>query len=88
MKPLEMTKISITAPKNQLRPVVEGLYELQMMDIDSHENEAIESGKPFEEAEQLSETIVDIRSLISKLPEQGQQGTQNKDIGQVQDKGH
>ncbi len=86
MKPLEMTKISITAPKNQLRPVVEGLYELQLMDIEDHEGDVIESGKPFEEAEQLSETIVDIRSLISKLPEQDKQSTQTKDIGQVQNK--
>jgi V/A-type H+-transporting ATPase subunit I len=86
MKPLEMTKISITAPKNQLRRVVEGLYELQLMDIEDHEGDVIESGKPFEEAEQLSETIVDIRSLISKLPEQDKQSTQTKDLGQVQNK--
>ena len=86
MTPLEMTKISITGPKSQLREVVETLYELELMDIERYEDGEIESGQPLEEAEELSKTIVDIRSLISKLPEQDEETQKSKNIGKVQEK--
>jgi V/A-type H+-transporting ATPase subunit I len=68
MKPLEMTKISVTGSKKQLQSVIDTLYMLELMDIDDYQGD-LKKGDPFGEAEELSETLVDIRSLLSKLPE-------------------
>ncbi len=64
-----MTKVSITGPKTQLDTVITTLYELEVLDIDEYEGESLQRGDPFEEAENLSQLLVDVRSLKSKLPE-------------------
>jgi V/A-type H+-transporting ATPase subunit I len=83
MKPVEMTKISVTGPKNQLQSVIDTLYSLELMDIDDYQGD-LEKGDPFEEAEELSETLVDIRSLLSKLPEIETENNEELDLQKVQ----
>ena len=62
-----MTKISVTGPKKYLNDVIDELHSLKVLDIEAYDGE-LESGEPFEEAEDLSQLLVDIRSLESKLP--------------------
>ena len=64
-----MTKISITGPKTQLDSVIETLYDLKVLDIDEYSGEGLEKGDPFDDAENVSQLLVDVRSLKSKLPE-------------------
>ena len=68
IKPVEMTKISITGPKRELDSVISTLYDLKVLDIDESTYEGLDKGEPFEQAEELSQLLVDIRSLKSKLP--------------------
>jgi len=68
IKPTEMTKISVTGPKKYLNDVIDELHSLEVLDIEAYDGE-LETGEPFEEAEDLSQLLVDIRSLESKLPE-------------------
>ena len=68
IKPTEMTKISVTGPKKHLNDVIDELHSLKILDIEAYDGE-LETGEPFEEAENLSQLLVDIRSLESKLPE-------------------
>ncbi|MFB6199461.1 MAG: V-type ATP synthase subunit I [Candidatus Nanohaloarchaea archaeon] len=63
-----MTKISITGPKNRLEPVISRLYDLKLLDIEEYEGE-LETGEPGEEAEQVSQLLVDLRSTLSKMPD-------------------
>ncbi len=63
-----MSKVSVTGPKKHMREVIEELHEAGVMDINDYEGE-LETGNPFEEGDQLSETLVEIRSILSKLPE-------------------
>ncbi|QGA80720.1 V-type ATP synthase subunit I [Candidatus Nanohalobium constans] len=63
-----MTKISVTGSKKYLDRVIDELHDLELMDIDQYEGE-FDTGEPNEEAEKLSELLVDIRSVLSKLPE-------------------
>ena len=63
-----MTKISVTGSKNNLDRVIDELHDLELMDIDQYEGE-FDTGEPSEEAEELSELLVDIRSVLSKLPD-------------------
>ena len=64
-----MTKISVTGSKDQLETVITELYDMGLMDIEEYEGEELDTGEPFEEAEELSKTLVHLRSLLSKLPE-------------------
>lgn len=61
-----MTKISVTGPKTQLEPVVDKLHILGVMDLDEYDGD-LETGDPMEGSEDISELLVDIRSLQSKL---------------------
>lgn len=63
-----MQKISITAPKSELRATIETLYDLGVLDIEDHDGD-LETGSPFEESERLSTQLVKTRSVLSKLPE-------------------
>ena len=85
IKPLEMTKISVTGPKSQLETVINTLYELEVMDLDEYDSGVLESGEPFEEAEELSKTLVNLRSLLSKLPEQEENSTGEKSLEEIQE---
>ena len=80
-----MTKISVTGPKTQLQTVIETLYSLELMDIDEYGGE-LETGEPFEEAEELSETLVHVRSLLSKLPETENRKEYSRGLDQVQER--
>ena len=80
-----MTKISVTGPKSQLETVINTLYELQLMDIEEYDGEELETGQPFEEAEELSKTLVNLRSLLSKLPEPEEASTDDKSLEEIQD---
>ncbi|MFB6217202.1 MAG: hypothetical protein ABEJ72_09635, partial [Candidatus Aenigmatarchaeota archaeon] len=87
IKPAEMTKISVTGSKKDMESVIEELYRLEVLDIDNYEGELdLEKGSPFEEAENLSEFLVDVRSLISKLPETETTSARQLNISEVQDK--
>ncbi len=84
IKPEEMTKISITGPKSRLEETVDSLYDLGLLHIEDYEGE-LETGEPGEEAEELSELLVDIRSVISKMPE-GDREPEEASIETVQEK--
>ncbi|PSH01469.1 MAG: hypothetical protein BRC27_02105 [Nanohaloarchaea archaeon SW_10_44_10] len=68
IKPAKMTKVSITGLKRDLRPVIEELYNLELLDIEGYSGE-LDTGETFEEGDEISELLVDLRSLLSKLPE-------------------
>lgn len=63
-----MTKVSVTGPKKELQTVIEELHNLELLHIDEYEGE-LETGDPLEGANELSQVLVDVRSLLSKLPE-------------------
>ncbi|MFB6292351.1 MAG: V-type ATP synthase subunit I [Candidatus Nanohaloarchaea archaeon] len=63
-----MTKISVTGPKHHLQSVIDTLYELNLLHIEDYDGE-LETGEPFEEGEELSQMLVDVRAVLSKLPE-------------------
>jgi V/A-type H+-transporting ATPase subunit I len=83
-----MTKVSITGHKDQLQPTIETLHRLKLLDIDTYDGE-LETGEPFEEAEELSELLVDIRSVRSKLPNVEYDTDRNFDLalmsGEIED---
>ena len=79
-----MTRISVTGPKNNLETVIEELHRLQVMDISQYDGE-LETGSPGEEAEELSQLLVDVRSLLSKMPEV-ETGEQAFSIEKMQEK--
>ncbi|MBC5793362.1 MAG: V-type ATP synthase subunit I [Nanohaloarchaea archaeon] len=62
-----MTKISVTGAKKDLENVINTLYRLEVLDIDDYDGE-LNTGKPSDEAEDISQLLVDLRSTISKLP--------------------
>ena len=68
MKPAEMTKISITGHKDQLQTTINTLYDLELLDISRYDGE-LETGNPFEDADELSQLLVETRSILSKLPD-------------------
>ena len=83
IKPAEMTKISVTGPKSRLEDTIEEIHELGLLHIDNYDGE-LKTGEPGEEAEELSELLVDIRSVISKLPN-GEYRKQEASVEHVQE---
>ncbi len=73
-----MTKVSVTAPKTQLENVVESLHSLGLMDFDEYEGE-LETGSPMEGSDEISQLLVDIRSILSK------RDVQEKETASVED---
>jgi V/A-type H+-transporting ATPase subunit I len=63
-----MTKISVTGPKSNLEEIIEELHRLQLMDINQYDGD-LQTGNPEAEAEEISQLLVDARSLLSKLPD-------------------
>lgn len=80
-----MSKVSITGPKNQLENVIETLHSLELLHLEDYEGE-LEKGDTLEEGEKLSELLIDVRSLLSKLegPEEYQKETAS--IKEIQEK--
>jgi len=81
-----MTKISVTGSRKDLGAVIEELHELEALDIEEYEGEELERGDPFEDAEDISELLVDVRSLISKLPEADKTVERSLSLEEVQEK--
>lgn len=84
IKPTEMTKISVTGPKKYLKDVIDELHSLKILDIESYDGD-LETGEPFEEAEDLSQLLVDIRSLESKLPELEEVEEEELDLEEIEE---
>lgn len=83
IKPAEMTKISVTGPKSKLETTIDSIHELGLLHIEDYDGE-LETGEPGEEAEELSELLVDIRSVISKLPN-GEHTEEEASVEEVQE---
>ncbi|MFB6208632.1 MAG: V-type ATP synthase subunit I [Candidatus Nanohaloarchaea archaeon] len=84
IRPAEMEKVSIVGLKENLRPVVERLHSMQLLDIENYDGD-LEKGESLEEAEQVSQLIVDLRSTISKLPQvEGESGS-GRTIAEIQE---
>lgn len=81
-----MTKISVTGSKKDLGSVIEELHELEALDIEDYEGKELERGDPFEDAEDISELLVDVRSLISKLPKADETVERSLSLEEIQDK--
>ena len=77
-----MKKIRVTGPKTQLENVIDSIYDLGLMDLEEYEGE-LEKGDPMDESEELSELLVDIRSLISKLEPEGEEEASIHEIRDV-----
>jgi V/A-type H+-transporting ATPase subunit I len=80
-----MTKISVTGSKKDLESVIGELHKLEALDIEEYEGEELERGDPFEDAEDISELLVDVRSLISKLPQPEETVEKSLSLEEVQD---
>jgi V/A-type H+-transporting ATPase subunit I len=68
LKTMPMTKIRITGLKSSMKAVIDILYSLKIMhlvDFNKSEPGFLDLGKPFMEAEELSESLVRIDSVIS-----------------------
>ncbi len=61
-----MTKVSVTAPKTQMENVVNSLHDLGLMDFNQYDGE-LETGSPMEGSEEISQLLVDIRAVLSKI---------------------
>lgn len=80
-----MTKISVTGSKKDLDEVIEKLHGMKVLDIEQYDGE-LGTGSPFEGSEDLSELLVDIRSLVSKLPDVENSVNKNLSIEELQQK--
>ncbi len=69
--PKDMTKVRIVGPRSRLGAVVERLHDLGVLHVDEYdaEREDIDIGDPQEDAEELSDLLVRLRSVKSRLPE-------------------
>lgn len=80
-----MKRILVTGLKQDLRPVIEELHELELLDIDEYTGE-MDTGKTFDEGEEVSQLLVDLRSILSKLPEVEGKSNAQLDFNQVDSK--
>lgn len=69
--PKEMKKITVIGSKHRLEPVVERLHDLEVLHIDDYTDEAgdLDIGDPQGDAEELSDLLVKLRSVRSRLPD-------------------
>lgn len=69
--PEDMTKVSITGPRSRMDRVVRELHRIGAFDITDYDGqyEDFEVGTPEEFGEELSAALVEIRSVLSRLPE-------------------
>lgn len=65
-----MRKVSIVGPERRLDAVIEQLHEMQVLHIDDYTDEdgELDIGSPQEPADELSDTLVQLRSVRSELP--------------------
>ncbi|MGM5482361.1 MAG: V-type ATP synthase subunit I [Nanobdellota archaeon] len=68
LKPEEMTKIRIYAPKANLNEVVNLLHKEKAVDIIEHQrDDKLDIGSPLEGVEEVSDAVIKARSLIYRL---------------------
>ena len=67
--PEKMVKIQIITHKKWKRKLIEGLYNLGVLHIKDYTPRELEIGKPLEEAEEISRTLLKVRTALSKLPQ-------------------
>src|SRR3989338_4541351 len=67
LRPTEMAKVSVLCSKKQLEPVIRELYRHKALHILEKSAEGMDIGKPLQNAPQLSEIILKIRSIASYL---------------------
>jgi len=67
-KPVEMVKISVVGPRDQLEAVSETLHKMSLVHIeDPVEEEYFRLGEPLEKASIVSRNLVQLRSFLSYL---------------------
>ncbi len=71
MQPREMENISITGPQSKLDYTIRQLHHLGVLDIEEYDgdHEDFEVGTPEPHAEDISSTLVGLRSLLDRLPD-------------------
>ena len=68
LRPYQMSSVIITGPNNLQETVVKELHDMKILHIVEHsKSELADIGKPFENANKLSEILVKVRALISTL---------------------
>jgi V/A-type H+-transporting ATPase subunit I len=67
-RPARMSKVRIVGSKKRIEQTIECLYSLKKIDFRKPEN-GISSGQPLDKGDDISQTLVKIRSLKSSLPE-------------------
>lgn len=65
--PEQMSFVTIASPKNTLRPVIEILHDLKMLQIDDHNAEELPLGKPLNEAEHMAQLLLDLNFIKSHV---------------------
>ncbi len=67
-KPVEMVKISVVGPRDQLETVSETLHKMNLVHVeDPVEEEYFKIGEPLEKASEVSKGLVQLRSFLSYL---------------------
>ena len=69
MRPERMSRVRLVAPRSRIRPVLDTLHSLKLLEIRRPEDENLDEGTSLDGADKLSRKLVDIRSLVSSLPE-------------------
>ena len=69
LRPDRMSKVSITGSKAVLQPVIETVYDLNLVHLSDYDGswDGFENGTPLEHSESVSEKLVTVRSIESKL---------------------
>ena len=82
--PQDMRKVKVVGHKSVLKKAIETLYELNIYHIQDHSKEEdFDIGTPLENASELSEQLVLVRSLISHLQVQKHDACAEVELGQV-----
>ncbi len=65
--PDRMCRVTVAAPKTHMKAMISALYEAKALHIESYlpKNEGLSIGSPLEDAEKISEMLLDIESIKS-----------------------
>ena len=80
-----MKKINIISPKIYISKIINELYDLNAVHIVKNSGEHISSGRSMENASELSETLVLVRSLISHLKIKGYSSSKTASPGNLKE---
>ena len=71
IKAKAMSKLTVFGPKTYMKPVIETLYDMNVVHIEDYtkktEEDFFDIGAPFDENEEYAEVLVKLRTLISNL---------------------